>query len=236
MARQNHGPLSRAKGKLGGVVYQQYEGMQISREYQPVVKNPQTDKQTENRAKFKLSSQVVAQFKDVISARLSKLSIYERMRRAAAVNAIFNSVSTSTPSSPQALVTSVVNALNAKSISAYTAPLIEINQDGDFQITAANGNQVVVDIATYDATSGELTDLYTETYTSNATAKIFPGAEVGERIVLMAVGLIATTEAGRATISNVTNTATGWQNVIARAVAAGDVEVSNIVAQVATNE
>ena len=124
MARQNHGPLSRAKGKLGGVVYQQYEGMQISREYQPVVKNPQTTKQVENRAKFKLSSQITAQFFDVLNIRLAKLSIYTRKRRGASVNSIIKTITTSNPNTPQALVADVVAAspLAVSRLPTFPAP------------------------------------------------------------------------------------------------------------------
>lgn len=60
MARFNHSPLTRAVNKLGGIVFQQYDGMQIGREYQPNVKNPRTVAQTENRMRFKLASQLNA--------------------------------------------------------------------------------------------------------------------------------------------------------------------------------
>lgn len=60
MARFNHGALSRAVNKLGGVVFQQYEGMQIGKEYQPNVKNPNTEAQFQQRAMFSLASKVNA--------------------------------------------------------------------------------------------------------------------------------------------------------------------------------
>lgn len=226
MARQNHGPLSRAKGKLGGVVYQQYEGMQISREYQPVVKNPQTTKQVENRAKFKLSSQLVAQFKEVFNARLGKLSIYTRTRRATSVNAIYSVVDDGTPSNPQALLESVVAAVNAKSMSEKAAPAVTASS-ASISIAASNGNQVIAILCEYDAEKGELLNRKVETYTSNSTQHTISGT-AGRRLVGMAVSLEATTEAGRATISNVTANTDGWQNEIARSAAAGDLVISNI--------
>lgn len=228
MARQNHGPLSRAKGKLGGVVYQQYEGMQISREYQPVVKNPQTTKQTSNRAKFKLSSQIVAEFKEVVSARLAKLSIYERMRRANALNAIYGAISTATPDSPQALIASVVDAINAKSMPTIVEPTMTFDDNnGTFDITAANGDRVVVVVVAYDS-NGNFISRNVESYESTGTIKhIMPPA--GNTFVCMTVAMHATTEEGRASISNLSATDTTFANTIARAVAAGDVEISNIV-------
>lgn len=226
MARQNHGPLSRAKGKLGGVIYQQYEGMQISREYQPVVKNPQTTKQTENRAKFKLSSQLVAHFKEVFNARLSKLSIYTRMRRAAAVNAIYAAVDDSTPNTPQAVVDYVVAAINAKSTSAKAAPSFNY-ADSELRITAPDGDTVLYIICSYDGTKGELTNRTVSSFESSGAAQSVTSA-TPDRQIVMAVALTPSTEAGRASISNITTTSTAWQNEISRSVAAGDIEVSNM--------
>lgn len=226
MARQNHGPLSRAKGKLGGVVYQQYEGMQISREYQPVVKNPQTTKQTQNRAKFKLSSQLVAQFKEVISSRFSTISIYERMRRATAVNAIYAVVDDGTPMESQALITSVVSAINAKSVSPIAAPDLNMSNN-TLSIEMDEGFTVLYKLCAYDTAKGQLIGTLSESYEASSTphpVTLMSGA----RNVVMAVAFRALTDAGRATIGNLTANSTGWQNEIARATAAGDIEISNM--------
>lgn len=229
MARQNHGPLSRAKGKLGGVVYQQYEGMQISREYQPVVKNPQTTKQTENRAKFKLSSQITAEFSKVINVRLSKLSIYKRIRRGASVSAIYGVVNTTTPANPQALVANVVAAINAKSQNDFEAP--SINSDGgNWSIFAATGRTVIYTIAAYDMTDGKLFGTQTETYTSTGAEKTL-NIPAGYNCVVMATATEATTEEGRATISNITSIENGWENAIARGVSAGDLTISALAGE-----
>lgn len=228
MARQNHGPLSRAKGKLGGVVYQQYEGMQISREYQPVVKNPQTTKQVENRAKFKLSSQITAQFAEVINARLAKLSIYTRKRRAASVNAIFAVINTTSPNTPSTAISDIVAALNEKSVSGTTGPAIT-KEGGAFSIVAPDDTTVVYVACGYDA-DGKLIAKESESYDSDGTAKTVTPDEDASNSVLMAVTLIPTTEAGRATISNVTLSSGEYSNAISRAIAEGDIEISNISA------
>lgn len=230
MARQNHGPLSRAKGKLGGVVYQQYEGMQISREYQPVVKNPQTTKQVTNRAKFKLSSQIVAQFKEVISARLSKLSIYERMRRAAAVNAIFRVIDDGEPESPVALINSVIGALNAKSVSAIVAPEFTVSSN-ELKVNAEEGSTIIVVTCAYDATKGNLVNRLIDEFEATSTARTVITKDTN-RNVSIAVSLTANTDDGRATISNITASSNSWQNEIARAVVAGDIEISNMAGYV----
>lgn len=229
MARQNHGPLSRAKGKLGGVVYQQYEGMQISREYQPVVKNPQTEKQTTNRAKFKLASQLVSQFSNTFNARLAKLSIYTRIRRGASVNAIYNVVRTSTPDAPDALVNDVIAALNAKSVSGIAGPTIGNVSDNATTIIAPDGDTVVYTAVQYDVNGAPLSIEQNE-YESDGTAKnvdVFSTADT-ENAVVMAVSFHALTEAGRAIISNIHGEDTAWMISISRGIAAGDIEVSNL--------
>lgn len=228
MARQNHGPLSRAKGKLGGVVYQQYEGMQIAREYQPVVKNPQTASQTENRAAFKLASQLLSQFKNVIVERLAKTSIYIRKRRGIAVNRIMSVVAKSDPDMPTALVDSVVNTINEASISGLAAPAIT-TVSKTHSIVAESSDTVVMTKADYDI-DGKLMDLTTESYTSDGTAKVVTPAVGFTSSILMAVSFHALTAQGRATLENLSfdqrNSEFGV--IINRAVAAGDVEITNM--------
>lgn len=227
MARQNHGPLSRAKGKLGGVVYQQYEGMQISREYQPVVKNPQTSKQTTNRAKFKLSSQLVAQFRDVINARLSKLSIYTRVRRGAAINSLYNVIDATSPLAPEVDIATAVNALNAKSMSEIAGPTVVYNSGTNtVDITAASGNLVVADVVGYD-NEGHMEYHEVIKYTSDGSVK---SSEVltSAFVSAMAVQLEPTTEDGRASISNIDGEGNTWSNAITRGVNEGDLIVSDI--------
>lgn len=227
MARQNHGPLSRAKGKLGGVVYQQYEGMQISREYQPVVKNPQTTKQTENRAKFKLSSQLVAEFKETLLARLTLLSIYNRIRRGAALNAIYNIVDMTDPANPQALVADVVAAINDKNVSGIAAPAITVSNN-EFSVVATTGDEVIMVRCDYDE-DGKLIAKVVEKYTSDGTAKASTPSADYYSTVLMAVALRPTTEEGRAVISNIGNTVGDfWMNTITRSATAGDIIITNL--------
>lgn len=232
MARQNHGPLSRAKGKLGGVVYQQYEGMQIAREYQPVVKNPQTEKQMLNRASFKLASQILAEFKNVIVERLAKTSIYTRKRRGIAINRIMSVVSVADPEYPAAVVDQVVNAINEASISGLAAPAIT-TVSNNHSIVAADGDTVVYNKADYD-NNGKLIDLESAIYTSDGTAKTVTPAQGYDSSVVMAVAFRATTEDGRATLDNLTldRHASEFNVGIERAVAAGDVEITNMSSNV----
>lgn len=54
------GLFGKNSGRVGGVVYSTYRGEQVVRSYQPKVNNPNTPRQIEQRAKFKLVSQVSA--------------------------------------------------------------------------------------------------------------------------------------------------------------------------------
>ena len=60
MSKLNGGLFSKSRGKVAGVVTQQYAGLQVAKEYQPVVANPNTDRQQIVRAKFKLASQLTS--------------------------------------------------------------------------------------------------------------------------------------------------------------------------------
>lgn len=59
----------KARGKVGSIVYAVNAGQQIAREYQPVVANPSTAPQVENRSKLKLMSQLAAAYKGSIAIR-----------------------------------------------------------------------------------------------------------------------------------------------------------------------
>lgn len=226
MARQNHGPLSRAKGKLGGVVYQQYEGMQISREYQPNVKNPQSEKQVNNRADFKLASQTVALFQEVINVRLSKLSIYTRNRRGAAVEAVKRIATSGLNNDRVITFTSAMAAINAKSMTEIAAPLTTEAQ-GTVNVTAPATAVILGVIAGFDA-NGQLVGRKVVSANSSGSAQAFniPSEYVKAKAAF--VYTIATTEDGRAIYENITNVGTDISLAIARLIASGDANVSDI--------
>lgn len=230
MARQNHGPLSRAKGKLGGVVYQQYEGMQISREYQPVVKNPQTENQTKNRAEFKLASQTVALFKEVINARLGKLSIYTRIRRGAALEAIKRIVTNPQDNEFQVEFADVVSAINAKSLTEYSAPTV-VASAGKFSVTAPAESAILGVIAGFD-TDGNLVGRKFITGTGTGAATDFTIPADFPVAKAMFVYTRAIEDEGRAIYNNIEDPATVLRLDVARLVSMGDVGISDIAGSI----
>ena len=62
-------PLSKGSGKLGSTVFAVNSGVQIAREYQPKVANPNTEAQQDTRARFKLMSQLSAVMAPVIAIK-----------------------------------------------------------------------------------------------------------------------------------------------------------------------
>lgn len=62
-----NGFVGKGSGKLGSSVFAISGGEQIVRQYNPQVANPNTDAQTEQRAKFKLMSQIAADLASVIA-------------------------------------------------------------------------------------------------------------------------------------------------------------------------
>lgn len=229
MAKINHILFGQGKGKVGGLVLQRYEGLNVVREKPISVKNPQSTKQTAQRAKLKLASQITAQFYYVLRQRLAKISIYDRSKRSTAINAIIGIINTNQPSTPAALLDNVLGAINAKSMSDFLAPSLTSRQAGTASITATSGDTVFYALAEYD-NEGNFTDGKTETFVSDGNAKLVEGG--GDQNVVMVVSVRATTDAGRAAIGNATFSGEGasiqWSNEISRSIASGDIEVSSL--------
>ena len=61
--------MSKGSGKLGATVFAVNSGVQIAREYQPKVSNPNTEAQQDTRARFKLMSQLSAVMSPVIAIK-----------------------------------------------------------------------------------------------------------------------------------------------------------------------
>lgn len=71
---KQYGFVGKGTGKLGSSVFAISGGEQIVRQYNPVVSNPQTEAQTEQRAKFKLMTQLAAAMSGQIAFRKSGLT------------------------------------------------------------------------------------------------------------------------------------------------------------------
>lgn len=66
MGKASYSPLGQWRNKVGGQVYRVDSGEQIITAYQPVVKNPRTAEQIENRTKFTTATRFIGGFKPFI--------------------------------------------------------------------------------------------------------------------------------------------------------------------------
>lgn len=231
MAIFNHGIFSKAKNKLGGVTFQQYEGMQIGKEYQPNVKNPNTIKQIEARANFKLASQMVALYQEIILIVGAKLSSYSRYIRGAFVSAVSRLAEFSEASLDSSLsIDGFALAVNTKvGVSSIPTPTISGSSAQNATITATVGDVVTYEVVALDS-SNNIIGRSVQSFTATATpqAVVLPITPTTPSVYnIVAVATRAMTENGTAIYDNL---AEGYMIHVTRLVNSGDVAASNIAA------
>lgn len=227
MAKFNGGIFSKIKGKLAGVVFQQYEGMQVGKEYQPNVKNPGTAPQVENRAKFKLASQIVAVFQDVMLIAAANVSPYVRLVRGALVRSI--RAAADYAQNEASITTSVLeNAVNSLHFNTPVAkPTIAGSGISSATISATAGDTVRYTCVAVDdegAIIGSVTNTFTATTTPEPVhAPLISGTASYYRIA--AVAMRTTTDNGNAQFGNLLDISV---INVTYAVRSGDMDTSNM--------
>lgn len=235
MARFNHGVFSKAKGKLAGVVFQQYEGMQIGKEYQPNVKNPQTENQVISRAKLKAASTFIAAWWEVFK-NLMFVEAYERFQRGAAVaiayaNSIYN------PSQGGAAAINITDAVAALNNGRFNSSgVLDIAWGtGYFTATLSGrvptvGGKVYGVVIGYDDQQKVITKaIQAIDTTAQGAYNLMPTtSENATGYSVMAIEVDPLTENGRAILSSANVTSSQWSIVISRALRAGDIEVTPV--------
>lgn len=226
MARFNGGVFSKTKGKLAGIVFQQYEGIQVGREYQPNVKNPETTLQVGSRAAFKLASQFVSLYKDVLLIVAAMVSRYSRIVRGELVKRIRRAATIAGDNASLSLKDAVLAVNGIQLAPSISAPVIVGANIGNATINATSGDRIDYTIVAYDSSTNILASV-SRTLTSTGTpqqiqAPFTPSTPYQYDII--AVATRALTEEGNAIYENLT----AEYNVrFSRLVAAGDVAVSS---------
>lgn len=239
MAKFNHGIFSKAKNKLGGVTFQQYEGMQIGKEYQPNVKNPQTANQVRVRAIFKVASQFTAIWWNVL-AHLVYGSTYERFKRGEALR-IIRSLTNWGVDTNTAYI-DVTTTLSALEQGRVTSPVsLSMNHSG--QNIMATSSQTEANSMFYGKVIAVANDgkilAQRDTIVSMAAGEALvlnpalPSGVIPRAYQAMGIMIHANTEAGRALFAEMTATGTTiptnqFNVAVSRAVAAGDMLVTNV--------
>lgn len=229
MARFNGGVFSKLKGKLAGIVFQQYEGIQVGKEYQPNVKNPNSDAQVANRARFKGASQLLAVNASVLMAAASKVSSYDRMVRGKLIDVLFKAFEwddeTKSATIDSDRYVAAVNSLNLN--PSIPAPVLNGVSISEATIQATEGDTIRYTISALDS-DGNLLGSNTVTLTAGAQpASIQAPLIVGtpNSYDVVAVAMRSNTENGMAIYSNIEDLRGIY---VTRAINAGDIMVSHI--------
>lgn len=158
MARLNGGLMSKLKGKLAGVVFQQYEGLNVAKEYQPNVKNPSSQAQVVNRAKFKGASQMVALFGSIFGIALASISPYIRTLRGMAVKALRSAFLWNDESKKASITpTAAAAAINAIANNGLVpAPVIAGATIANLTLSAEPDDNVFYRIVAYDGSGATI--------------------------------------------------------------------------------
>lgn len=229
MATFNGGIFSKLKGKLAGVVFQQYEGIQVGKEYQPNVKNPNTDAQVQSRAKFKATSQKIALFSEILLPAGAKVSSYARMIRAALVQKIM-AITEWDDEQKKAVINnadfaSAVNSLNFN--PEVAAPVLAGDSISNATISVPSGNQYRYTIVAL-GTDGNVVGQNTVSGDGSAQPIQILAPRTSDTPAsyeVVAIAMRTNTGNGNPTYGNLTNADTV---VVALGVSAGDVLVSHI--------
>lgn len=228
MARFNGGVFSKVKGKLAGIVFQQYEGMQVGKEYQPNVKNPSTSKQIAVRASFKLASQITAIYEFVMLAAAAKVSIYTRMVRGKVVATLRSAIGVSGGDNPIISLSEVATAINTiQATTPVDAPIIEGEDIGHATVRATQGDLVRYTVVAYDAEYNIIGTANHEFTESGAGQSIIAPitATTPTNYDIMAVAMRAMTTNGNAIYGNID---ADYSLVANRLINSGDAAVSHV--------
>lgn len=201
--------MSKLKGKVAGVVFQQYEGMNVAKEYQPNVKNPSTSAQVASRAKFKAASQLVATFAEIFMISIARLSTYPRTLRGALVRVLTREFQWNESSeTAEVSADAVVGAVNGLVFNPpIPAPVISGENISSAKISATEGDTIRYRIVAFDRdgrTLGTADHTFEATSTpENVQAPLTPSTPYSYTIAAVATRM-ATGE-GNAIYGNLSN-------------------------------
>lgn len=178
------GLFGKNSGRVGGVVYSNYRGIQVVRAYQPQVKNPNSQTQIAQRARFKLASQIAASLGGVL--RLSFVpKANELTARNAWIKKIFPKIVYSSEGASLAIddimLTNAVGGITNAAISENNVRLFAPVGEWDADLVKArvvfigynNNDQMTVIKSADVSVSSTATDLYTFDIPIGAISPVF---------------------------------------------------------------
>lgn len=187
------GLTGKMSGKMGSVVFRVRQGEQIVTQYNPIVKNPNTEAQSTQRVAFKLMSQVAAA---MASAIINRPARQGQSARNSFVQQNFHLVEGDASNAKIRM-----ERLQLTSSTSYLGSLSQGGQTGSIVNIPANVTKVRVVKVTYPRTGTEFKPIVSEIQTitvNNGSARF----DVEQGMTYLAYGLIPTTGAARVALDN----------------------------------
>ena len=182
-------------GKMGSVVFRVREGEQIVTQYNPIVKNPNTEKQSKQRVAFKLMSQVAAAMASAIINRPARQGQSARNR--------FVQQNFPLVDAEPTIAKIAMERLQLTSSSTFLGNMSRTGTEVEIQNIPSNVTQVrFVEIAypnAGDTSKPVVTDIITVPV-SNGSVSYETSLGVGS--TLLAYGLIPTSGAAKVALDN----------------------------------
>lgn len=136
------------RGKMGNVVFSVKNGTQVARQYQPVVSNPKSDLQVEQRRKVILAGKLSHAFKADLLEGIGASSVAGR--RALFLKNLLNSITTATVNNNESAVLQAGSLVIANGVSG---------------VFASRGSGLVIDSGTVNIDWLDAQNVYQEGYT-----------------------------------------------------------------------
>lgn len=181
------GITGKGTGKLGSSVFAVNSGEQIVRQYQPVVANPSTEGQVEQRSKLKLMSQLAAAYASVLAFRKDGMKSARNLFISKnIVNVSFES-ETATINLPAMQLTGGSTAIPAVTVSRNGTTGLSVALEGSASNVCARVVYVAM-VKTADGSVRYLDSAVVETAGADGT---FPGtlAYTAAEVVVYAYGI-----------------------------------------------
>lgn len=125
------GITGKGTGKLGSSVFAVNSGEQIVRQYQPVVANPSTEGQVEQRSKLKLMSQLAAAYAPVLAFRKDGMKSARNLFISKNIANVSFEVETATINLPAMQLTAGSTGIPAVTVSRNGSTALNVALEGD---------------------------------------------------------------------------------------------------------
>lgn len=181
------GITGKGTGKLGSSVFAVNSGEQIVRQYQPVVANPSTVGQVEQRSKLKLMSQLAAAYAAVLAFRKDGMKSARNLFISKNIDNVSFNEETATINLPAMQLTAGSTGIPAVTVSRNGSTALNVALEGDASKVCAR----VVYVAMEKTVDGSVRYLDSAVVNTAGTGGTFAGtlAYSAKEVVVYAYGI-----------------------------------------------